>query len=319
MEAPWLFPGEEPRLRALLDGYLSSLAESLKAQPFAGGVRALVLAGGYGRGEGGIFRGAETAEPQLYNDLEFYCVLAARSTGCSRSSNGARSRRTVGMKCWGSRWNSRCCRESAVHGRASRRCFSTICCRRTASCMVRPRFWRRCPAPLRERALIPAHEAARLLFNRGSGLFYSSVALTGRGRAGDERVRGAQPRQGLARPRRRRAGAERRISFFLRGAPPPSSAEPLALTPPDWPLLVEWHAEGVEFKLHPRHRQPGLAALRERQEALAEVWMRTFLWLEAHRLEASFPERRVLRPLIPAGFSRIPPLREIWPCICATA
>ena len=65
------FPGDEPGLVARLDGYLAGLGARLGAAPFARGVKALVLAGGYGRGEGGVFRETAGRPAQLYNDLEF--------------------------------------------------------------------------------------------------------------------------------------------------------------------------------------------------------------------------------------------------------
>ena len=58
--------------------------------------------------------------------------------------------------------------------------------------------------------------------------------------------------------------------------------------PPDWRTLVEWHGQGVEFKLHPRHAHPPVEELEQRQAMLSEVWMRTFLWVEACRLGKPF-------------------------------
>src|SRR5438094_311977 len=78
------FPGdgvELERLREKLDAYLRELAERLRAQPWARDIAFLLLAGGYGRGEGGVFFSSREsgAEPQLYNDLEFYLVLKKRA------------------------------------------------------------------------------------------------------------------------------------------------------------------------------------------------------------------------------------------------
>ena len=50
------FPEDEPGLTSLLDAFLKTLRDDLATRPIAGKVCALMLAGGYGRGEGGIYR-----------------------------------------------------------------------------------------------------------------------------------------------------------------------------------------------------------------------------------------------------------------------
>ena len=57
------FPEEEPGLTSLLDGFLGTLRDDLAARPLARTVRSLMLAGGYGRGEGGYI---ENTKPQRH-------------------------------------------------------------------------------------------------------------------------------------------------------------------------------------------------------------------------------------------------------------
>lgn len=65
------FPKPHPGLSAHLDAFLEAKREELNQNGPSWGVTAMVLGGGYGRGEGGVFVGQDGIE-KLYNDLEFY-------------------------------------------------------------------------------------------------------------------------------------------------------------------------------------------------------------------------------------------------------
>ena len=175
MEAERYFPGDEPLLAALLDEFLAALKEDLARQPFAGSVRALLLAGGYGRGEGGIFRGTETGAPQLYNDLEFFLIVADDApmppfeAWCA--SQAHRGEEKIGIEV-----EFKLLRESALRLAEPSMFFYDLLAAHIPVFGTRE-FTDSLPTALRDPALIPAHESARLLFNRGSGLFFSLVAL----------------------------------------------------------------------------------------------------------------------------------------------
>ena len=66
------FIDDEPALAARLDAFLEKLKASIDAAPFRQFIFVFLLAGGYGRGEGGIYRGPEVQGATLYNDLEFF-------------------------------------------------------------------------------------------------------------------------------------------------------------------------------------------------------------------------------------------------------
>lgn len=143
------------------------------------------------------------------------------------------------------------------------------------------------PGRLRDASAIPAHEAARLLFNRGSGLFYSSVPLAEQG--GD-----------LDKTFVERNHAKARLAFAdavlaLNGRYAWSCrtrherlAGPLAHRPANFEQLAEWHQSAVEFKFHPRHESAPLDVLIDRQRMLAAAWSDLFLWLESIRLRREF-------------------------------
>ncbi|MFA6716661.1 MAG: hypothetical protein WCS27_14870 [Victivallaceae bacterium] len=64
----------------MLDGYLSAIAETVKTSGFARSIAAIVLGGGYGRGEGGVMIGPD-GEKKLYNDLDFFVITENVSLG----------------------------------------------------------------------------------------------------------------------------------------------------------------------------------------------------------------------------------------------
>jgi hypothetical protein len=269
----------------LLDGFLSSLAEDLQRQPFAKRVRSLLLAGGYGRGEGGIFRASEDAAPQLYNDLEFYLITSGGGFGgeiggwCARQSH-------AGDALLGIEVEFKLIGESAFRSASPSMFYYDLL---AAHRMVfgSGDFTKSLPARLSDPALIPSHEAARLLFNRGTGLFFSRTALE----LGDERVGNGFIERNHAKARLALADAVLAFNgqyHFSCRERHSRLEKPLAKTPPDWVQIKAWHAEGLEFKLHPRHRQPSAGALNEAQRELSRVWLNAFLWLESWRLGVEF-------------------------------
>lgn len=282
------FPGDELPLAALLDDFLASLAEDLRRQSFSTGIWVLLLAGGYGRGEGGVFRADEDAEPQLYNDLEFYLLVkdGARVDPLERWC-AAQSHR--GDEALGIEVEFKILSEKAFRAaEPSMFYYDLLAAHRVV--FGPADFGATLPERLRDPALIPMHEATRLLFNRGTGLFYSLVALREKSQRATNgfiernhaKVRLALADSVLAVQGRYHFSCRERHQRLIGNEPGKWS------TPPDWQKLIDWHAEGVEFKLHPRHRHPSLSTLEQTQEELADVWMRTFFWLESARLERSF-------------------------------
>ena len=277
------FPQPELRLAAKLDDYLHSLADSIQHSALDTRLCVVLLAGGYGRGEGGIFRSSPDAEPQLYNDLEFYLILRDGADAgpverwCEEQSH--RGDEALGIEV-----EFKILREGAFRAaQPSMFYYDLLAAHRVV--FGPPEFAQTVPERLHDPSLIPLHEAARLLFNRGTGLFFSAAAL----HAGDARETDGFVERNHAKVRLALADAvlasQGRYHFSclerhrrLCEAPVRSDL------PPDWSTLVEWHGAGVEFKLNPRHRHPSAPELKRTQETLSQVWMRTFLWLESRRL-----------------------------------
>jgi hypothetical protein len=279
------FPGHAPELATSLDSYLAELAIRLGAASFAPAVTVLALGGGYGRGEGGIFHPAPGTPPALYNDLEFYIVLHdASATGAAHAWSDAEAHRgevAVGIEVE-FKILSAAALESA---RPSMFYYDLVVGHRLVwgDAAFLPSLLPRLGDP----AQIPAHEATRLLFNRGSGLFYAQCALA----LHDSRVADGFVERNHAKCRLALADAVLALNGRYHGSCRERTrrlVEPLAHLPPQWPTLQAWHREGVEFKLHPRHRAPDAAILRTAQEELTETWRNVFRWVEGHRLGRTF-------------------------------
>ena len=285
MEAGRYFPGGPPELREKLGRFLARLATSLGAQPFAEKAAFLLLAGGYGRGEGGIFQAAENAPAQLYNDLEFYLVLkdASAMTAAGRWCHEEAHR---GEEETGIEVEFKTLTLAALRG-AEPSMFYYDLLAAHGFVWGDAALVAALPSRLRDPALIPAHEAARLLFNRGTGLFFCQCKLADNSADVDSvfiernhaKVRLALADAVLALNGRYHFSCRMRHGRL---------AETLAQTPPNWPQLKDWHASAVEFKFHPRHENAARETLRARQDELVTAWTEVFLWLESIRLRHDF-------------------------------
>ena len=278
------FVDDEPALAKRLDVYLAGLAERLAESPAAAGTLTLVLSGGYGRGEGGVFRDAE-GNPDLYNDLEFYMLL--------RDPSGEAAARA-----WCEQEEPAGTAELGIDVEVKRMPIGEL--RRAEPSMFYydlvvahqliwgDESWKEgLPDGLDDAARIPLHEATRLLFNRGSGLFYSRCALA----KGDDRVGNGFVERNHAKVRLALGdavlAANGQYHHFARERNRRVCAG-LPDTPPGWDQLVAWHTEGVDFKMHPRHRADGETDLDSAQSELAVAWLNTFRWMEQRRLGRSF-------------------------------
>lgn len=64
------FAGNFPSLLETLEDHFDRMRQSIEAGP-GGKVEALILGGGYGRGEGGVWN-ADSDQPELYDDLNYF-------------------------------------------------------------------------------------------------------------------------------------------------------------------------------------------------------------------------------------------------------
>ena len=291
----------EPRFTldgsAELEAHLERICERVRD-----GVRAIVpvdkldavlLGGGYGRGEGGVLRTPAGDRP--YNDLEsFVCVrghpvLAERKFRHPLHELGERLSPEAGLE-------------------VEFKVITLEKLRRSGPSMfyydlVMGHRWIVGEETLlkgcdhhRAAPLIPLHEATRLLMNRCSGLLFSAERL-----ARTEFTTAAADFVGRNLAKAQLAFGD--VLLTARGQYHWSCLERhtrlarLASEPaakPAVPLvdLHRHHAAGVEFKLHPLRSNETREALAARHAELASLGRQLWLWLEAQRLGRPFATAR---------------------------
>lgn len=245
-------------------------------------LEAVLLGGGYGRGEGGVLE--TPAGPRPYNDLEFYVCLRGH-----RHLNELRFGRALhvlgeiltpqaGVEV---EFKITSLRELAA-APVSMFSYDLVVGHRWL--IGREEQLAAC-AHHRDPAQIPLNEATRLLMNRCSGLLFAQERLEKREfTAGDaDFVRRNIAKADLAlgdavlvafghyhwSVRERHRQMER----LARGEPLP------------WlPAVRLRHAAGVEFKLHPERSTASRETLHAQHHAVAQLAKEVWLWVESRRL-----------------------------------
>jgi hypothetical protein len=251
-------------------------------------VHALVLGGGYGRGEGGVLKTPAGDKP--YNDLEFYIIhagsdlFAEKLYGAKIHHVGEELTRQAGIEVEFKLLSLDKLRKSPVtmfyHDLVAghRQIYGS-------------ESWLAGCDQQRAAHRIPLYEATRLLMNRCSGLLYSQEKLSraeftaadadfvGRNLAkaklalGDVflAMRGQYHSSCRERHKRlRKLEAENALQGFE--------------------SIVPLHAEGVEFKLHPIQSTQPAGALRAELESLKKISRQLWLALESRRLNHAFSD-----------------------------
>jgi hypothetical protein len=269
--------------QAVLDALPSSLRERLAAhfershQFFAedlatGRLDALVLAGGYGRAEGGVATDA-AGQPALYNDLDYF--LLSRHPADRRLRARVRQWEATESGHLGIDVEAVCIGLGQIE--PSGRSMMYYDFLHYHSVIIGPDDY------VRRRFAAPPHgciapvEATRLLWNRGSGLLFARADL-----ALDE-----SPARALV-IHRNQAKVKLGLGdawLALRGQYRPHVADRETVMaqacglPPE---LREWHAQGAAFKRRPS-RPPPYAQMKLVQSQLASAWLTLFLEVESTR------------------------------------
>ncbi|MBV9463091.1 MAG: hypothetical protein JO317_02580 [Verrucomicrobiae bacterium] len=281
------FVDPQPELEGRLQAFLDRMGRDAGEQADRLGISALVLGGGYGRGEGGVFDPGNREPLRFYNDLEFYLF--------TRTSASEELRR------WVHRYEKQGSEELGVP--VEIRLLPLAWIERSAPSMflydlIKGHQVVFGPTDLleagkhgerAESANIPLHEATRLLFNRGSGLLFSGAMLAGVLPHEDEgfiqrnhaKLRLALGDAILVANRQYHWSCRKRAVRVLDNPPE---------RPPMWEEIRLLHGAGVAFKLRPRHDLLDEHELKRRQEQLRQVWASTFLWIESKRLGQNFAD-----------------------------
>lgn len=284
MSARFTIDGSEA-LEARLADLCTQAREGVRRVIPDGALAGLALGGGYGRGEGGVLRGAAVDEP--YNDLEFYVFFNGPALWVER-------RHRARLESLGHRLSEGAGVEMEFKGLGLGRF------RRSATTMfyydlVLGHRWLIGDDALfdgcdqhRDSSRIPAHEATRLLMNRCSGLLFAAERLrrpdwtsesadfVGRNLAKAELAFGDAVLASLGGYHWSCLERNRRV-----GQLPPDAA-------PHVLQIRHWHARGVDFKLHPRRSAEGRLTLSARLGELTEAGRDLWLWAESRRLGRPF-------------------------------
>ncbi len=254
-------------------------------------LEAVLLGGGYGRGEGGVLRDPGGDRP--YNDLEFYVVIRG-----NRHLNEFLYHRRLEVL-----------GEILTHLADVEIEFKIMSWAEMAAQPVSMfsydlvsghRIWSHAETPPlrgcnhhRIATTIPAAEATRLLMNRCSGLLLARAELA---REPFTPAAADFVRRNIAKAQLACGDAvltahrlyhwscrerHRRLAQLAADSPSPRLVSVLA-----------HHAIGVEFKLHPTSTETTHSALEELHAQLTELTRQTWLDLEAQRLGRSFPSAR---------------------------
>jgi hypothetical protein len=253
-------------------------------------LEALILGGGYGRGEGGVLKADAGDRP--YNDLEFYVCLA-------------------GIRLWNQRRY-----HAALHALAGR--LSSSARLEVEFKITSLAHLRRSPVSMfyydlvmghrwlggnaaqlsgcehhREAQRIPLSEATRLLMNRCSGLLFAREKLDHQPFTADD---ADFVGRNLAKAQLAFGDAVLTVFGQYHWSCLERQERLLLLRVPE---ILPWlrevrrhHAAGVEFKLHPRRATAPPALLRSQHEELTALGLRIWLWLESRRLGHFFATAR---------------------------
>jgi hypothetical protein len=250
-------------------------------------VHAILLGGGYGRGEGGVLR--INAEDQPYNDLEFYILLrsndliAARRYGLAvhRLSEELSKREQIEIEL------KLLSLRKLQHSSVTMFYYDLVNGYRL---VLGTDQWLASCEQQRAAHRIPLHEATRLLMNRCSGMLFASERL-----ARTEFTAADADFVGRNLAKAKLALGD--VALTMRGQYHWSCRErhkrlhKLAAESHDETLtsLLLLHEQGVHFKLHPtrtdRSRQDLEAELNFLKDVARDLWIR----LESRRLNACFP------------------------------
>lgn len=253
-------------------------------------LEALVLGGGYGRGQGGVLKTEAFESP--YNDLDFYIFLRGNFL-----ANVRRFRRSL------QRLEQDLSTEAGLHiefkvdslqklrrGPVSIFTYDLVSGHRII--FGGDGVFDGCGHHA-DPVNIPAFEATRLLLNRCSGLLLCKELLLKNSLSSEEsdfigrnhaKVQLALGDALLALDSKYHWDCLER-SRRLRGFRPADTGAIL-------PRVLRHHSAGVRFKLHPNREQKALEQFKSEHRALTNLALEEWLWIENKRLKTSFSDCR---------------------------
>lgn len=251
---------------------------------------ALVLGGGYGRGEGGVLKTESGARP--YNDLEFYVflngnpLLNERKYGVELRELGDRLSPAAGLHVEFKIDSLEKLRTAQVS------MFTYDLAAKHRIILGDDNTFQGCEHHLQSEN-IPLSEATRLLFNRCTGLLLAKELMAGqkltleqsdfigRNLAKAQLALGDAVLTVFGQYHYSAAERNQRLSRLALADPPPSLA-----------LIRQHHGLGVAFKLRPKQSSESLDYFEKQHREISALASALWLWTESRRLDCSFANVR---------------------------
>lgn len=269
--SPRFFEGNFPSLQEELHRHFDRMRDAWKQ--VEGKAVALVLGGGYGRGEGGVCLSKEGG--RLFNDLDYFLF--------------SESPEDEGLASWCLQWEREETDRLGVDVEIKRlppdhvsRGKGTM----MFADLIGGHFkvagdasFLAALAESQDFSKVGAEDASRLLWNRGSGLLFS-------------RARGANDAVFVSRNHAKLKLALGDAWLCLNGRYVPRCRErgkrfAACVLPEELEILHVWHAEAVEYKFRPVVEERAPDQIDSESAALGLLWLKVFLSSESARLGVS--------------------------------
>jgi hypothetical protein len=273
-------------LESRLAGVCREVSGAVRGVVPASALEALVLGGGYGRGQGGVLKAA--AEDRPYNDLEFYVFIRGNVFLNERRYRGVLEKLGKSLS-----------HDAGLH--IEFKIYSAKKLRRSRISMFtydlatghriifgNEGIFEGCEHHLAA-GEIPPHEATRLLFNRCSGLLLAGEHL----RHPSLTIEEADfIGRNLAKAQLAFGDAVLTIfgQYHWNCLKRHARLDQLAVSEsPSWISAVrQLHARGVEFKLHPPPATLPIEELQKQHIVITSLGLQLWLWAEGRRLNRPF-------------------------------
>ncbi len=271
----------------------------------------LVLGGGYGRGEGGVF--VVDGEERVYNDYDFFVIVPYSSYSRRKALMQTLEEVKVAMEphCGIHVDFSPGMPKTSLPNLPYELMFMEL--KEGHHVIVGPEDIL-ATMPAYDTSHPPLEECTRLFMNRGVGLLLARQKLESNGPLDNK------DREFVVRNIRKAQLAMGDALLFLRGCYSPSYLErrtrfrTLDLEEvPSGDKLSMYYEEAIEFKLRPSHEAPTGLTLRTWLDEVTCFYEHVFLWFEQHRLDApeltwdSYQQRayRLAIPGVQAGIKNV--------------